>query len=279
MTDVHIKKHLFLAAPRAKVWDYLTKADLVAQWFNLPNADFVLHQEFELTERDTGEILCWGSVCAMRPLEYMAWDFTVGPANGHMSRVEWHLSDHQSGTKLTLIHSGLPETPAGFDLLLALDKGWHGFLDTLYVASAPSDYHASISVPADAQAARAALFDQMPLWWSDRVEPAGNGFTIRFNNSHVTFAFDAKDPLVWHCTQAHMIIEDVADAGEWQNTRLIWQIQETPKGCDITLIHKGLNETLACLDVCTRGWQHFFETSLKAHLSGQEPAPQTHETP
>ncbi|MGH1466200.1 MAG: SRPBCC family protein [Cognatishimia sp.] len=278
MSDIEINKHLFLAAPRAHVWSYLTKADLVAQWFNLPNADFTLHQEFELTERDTGEILCWGTVREMRPMEFMAWDFTVGPANGHMSRVEWHLSDHHSGTKLTLRHSGLPDTAAGFDLLLALDKGWHGFLDNLYQACAPNDYEATISVPVDAKSARVAILEQMPRWWSDRVEATDKGFTIRFNNSHVTFAFDATDPLIWHCTQAHMIIDDVQDTGEWQNTQLIWQIQETAKGCDITLTHKGLNETLACLDVCTRGWQHFFETSLKAHLSGQEPAPQTHET-
>ena len=136
MTDIKIEKTVHLAAPKSQVWEFLTKAELIAQWFNAPRKDLTLGEDFELAERDTGEVLCWGKVLEMSPTDFMAWDFTVGPANGHMSRVEWHLSDAHNGTALTLRHSGLPQTEDGFGLILALDKGWHGFLNALYVASA-----------------------------------------------------------------------------------------------------------------------------------------------
>ncbi|WP_422064037.1 hypothetical protein [Shimia sp.] len=137
------------------------------------------------------------------------------------------------------------------------------------------NYRASISVPMDAAHARTAIFDEMHLWWTLRAERTPDGVTARFNNSHVTFVFDTNQPLIWRCTDAHMIIEDVADTTEWTGTCLHWTITPTSDGCDITLEHKGLNASLDCLDVCTRGWQHFFENSLLAHLSGQTPAPET----
>ena len=276
MTEMRIEKTIYLAASPARVWAFLTKADLIAQWFNTPSADLAEGQEFELAERDTGEILCWGKVLEMRPTTFMAWDFTVGPANGHMSRVEWHLTPANGGTQLSLHHSGLPQNTEGFGLLLALDKGWHGFLNTLYEKSQLQDYRASIDVPATADAARNAIFDEMHLWWSDRVEPSEAGFKIRFNNSHLRFEFSKDAPLTWQCVDAHMIIEDVPDTEEWLGTSLLWAIEPSEGGTKITLHHKGLNENLACLDVCTRGWQHFFETSLRAHLSGEAPTPQTH---
>ncbi len=144
--------------------------------------------------------------------------------------------------------------------------------------SAPKrqNYRATISAPVSPDSARAAIFDEMHLWWTDRTERAPSGVTVRFNRSHASFAFDPQNPLIWRCTDANMIIENVADSTEWTGTRLLWEISPTDTGCTVTLEHEGLNDTLACLDVCTRGWQHFFETSLLAHLTGGTPAPQTH---
>ncbi|MEE2946264.1 MAG: SRPBCC domain-containing protein [Pseudomonadota bacterium] len=280
MTEIKIEKTIHLTAPKSHVWEFLTKADLIAKWFNAPSKDLAPGEEFELAERDSGEVLCWGKVLEMSPTDFMAWDFTVGPANGHMSRVEWHLADAQSGTTLTLRHTGLPQTADGFGLILALDKGWHGFLNTLYEASDPKDYTATITTPATAEAAQNAILNEMHLWWSDRVELEENGFTIRFNKSHARFEFEAscasENQLVWRCTDANMIIENVDDTTEWHNSRLIWDITPTPTGSEVSLTHEGLNEKMECLDVCTRGWELYFENSLKSHLSGETPTPQTH---
>ncbi len=72
--------------------------------------------------------MCWGKVIEMRKPEYMRWDFTVGPLNGRMTCVEWRIEPASSGVRLSLEHSGLPEGAEAFGLILAMDKGWHGFL-------------------------------------------------------------------------------------------------------------------------------------------------------
>ncbi len=276
MTEAIIQKTMYFAAPKDRVWAFLTKAELVATWFNRPNKDLTQGAAFDLAECDTGEVLCGGKVTEMRPTDFMAWDFTVTAMGGHTSHVEWHLADHDGGTQLTLKHSGLPQSGEALGLLRALDHGWHGYLNALYGAAALNDYKATIHTNATPDQIKTALRDELHMWWSDRVKTTDTGFTIRFNNSHVTCAYDAENPLHWHVTDAKMIIEDVADDTEWTGTSLIWTLQDTDTGTDITLHHKGLNENLECLDVCTRGWELYFESSLKAHLAGETPTPQTH---
>ena len=146
----------------------------------------------------------------------------------------------------------------------------------LKAAPQKENYRAEISAPVSPDTARTAIFDQMHLWWTDRTERTPTGVTVRFNRSHASFVFDAQNLLIWRCTDANMIIEGVHDSTEWTGTRLIWEITPSDAGCTVTLEHDGLNEALECLDVCSRGWQHFFEASLLAHLTGATPSPQTH---
>lgn len=138
-----------------------------------------------------------------------------------------------------------------------------------------SSYHADIQVPANATAARHALFHELTKWWSLRVDPLSNGFRIHFGGSHVRFDYAGEDQMIWRVVESNMLIDDVPDADEWLGTHLEWQIADHPGGCKITLTHHGLSPQLACYDVCSRGWQHYFETSLRAHLSGGTPAPET----
>ncbi|MEL6809411.1 MAG: hypothetical protein AAFO97_16685 [Pseudomonadota bacterium] len=140
------------------------------------------------------------------------------------------------------------------------------------------DYTASISTTVSPERASQAVTDDLEHWWSTRIERRTDGFTTRFNNSHATFHFEpGPDPLsfTWTCTDAHMIIEDVEDSAEWVGTQLMWQITATETGCEIHLTHKRLGPTLPCFDVCQRGWQHFFETSLRDHLNSNDGAPNT----
>ena len=139
------------------------------------------------------------------------------------------------------------------------------------------DYSATITVPLAPNDAARRIYDDLERWWSTRVDRHPGGFTVRFNASHVTFAIDpagTDDAFNWTCTAAHMIIEDVHDASEWAGTRVRWQVDPEGTGSRITLTHEGLNDQIDCYDVCTRGWQHFFETSLRDHLSGGKAAPE-----
>ena len=140
------------------------------------------------------------------------------------------------------------------------------------------DYRASIATSAPPDRAARAIRDDLEHWWSTRIERTPNGFTTRFNNSHATFTFDPDATALafgWTCTDAHMIMEDVDDAAEWVGTQLIWTITPAGDGSQIKLTHKGLTPALPCFDICQRGWQHFFEISLRDHLNGQDGAPNT----
>lgn len=140
------------------------------------------------------------------------------------------------------------------------------------------DYCATISTSASPARAAQIITQDLEQWWSTRIERTQTGFTTRFNNSHATFKCDTDDAahaLRWTCTDAHMIMEDVEDATEWVGTTLLWRIDPTENGCTIELTHKGLTPTLPCYDICRRGWEHFFETSLRDLLNGQKGAPNT----
>ncbi|TCL09907.1 uncharacterized protein YndB with AHSA1/START domain [Shimia isoporae] len=132
MADTAIQKSVYLPAPRKRVWEFLTKADLLNKWFHPAQKDLAEGEDYLLTSQKDGDRMCWGTVQEMSPYDYMKWSFTVGPMNGAMTTVEWRLEDAPGGTKLTLEHSELPTDSEGYGLVLALDKGWHGFLLNLH---------------------------------------------------------------------------------------------------------------------------------------------------
>lgn len=139
-------------------------------------------------------------------------------------------------------------------------------------------YSASFETTASVAKAAQAIRHEMDIWWSLRVEQTDQQATIRFRNSHVTFAFDPDAPdnrFTWACIDAHMIIDDVGDYGEWRGTKLLWDIVPTASGSRVILTHQGLNPNLKCHDVCVAGWERYFENSLKNHLNGGTPTPET----
>ena len=139
------------------------------------------------------------------------------------------------------------------------------------------NYSASILAPVPPEQVARAIDRDLTLWWSTRVDRHPDGFTIRFNNSHVRFAYApdrTSTRFVWHCTDAHMIINDY-DPAEWQGTSLIWELAATDTGCRITLTHDGLTPALHCNDICVAGWNKYFEVSLRDHLNGATPCPET----
>lgn len=138
------------------------------------------------------------------------------------------------------------------------------------------DYCATITSSVPPSEAARRIVQDLEQWWSTRVERSADGFTIRFNKSHASFTFDrggSGQHFAWTCTDAHMVMDGVEDASEWAGTQLIWSVDAAPQGSTVTLTHKGLTPALPCFDICTRGWEHFFEVSLRDHLNGGTTAP------
>ncbi|MEM6309189.1 MAG: SRPBCC domain-containing protein [Pseudomonadota bacterium] len=126
-----IEKSVHLAADAQTVWNHLTQPDLLRKWFHPSLEPLSVGEEFTLVSQKDGARMCFGRVVDMQPFDYMKWDFSVGPLNGKMTTVEWRITPTPGGVRLSLDHTGLPETDAAYSLVLALDKGWHGFMLSL----------------------------------------------------------------------------------------------------------------------------------------------------
>ncbi|SFD46896.1 Uncharacterized conserved protein YndB, AHSA1/START domain [Sulfitobacter brevis] len=128
MTDTILRKTIYLKASREEVWAYLTQPEKLAIWFHAPKSPLVEGEELALYGAESGDKICWGEVRTARAPEYLEYTFTIKPLNGAFTTVRWTLEDVAAGTRMSLEHEGLPADLPGFDLTLALDKGWEGHM-------------------------------------------------------------------------------------------------------------------------------------------------------
>jgi uncharacterized protein YndB with AHSA1/START domain len=135
MTDTTIRKSIYLAADKARVWGFLTDPEKLATWFHKPAAPLAAGQEYAMCGTESGKTLMWGSVLKAEPHDYLEYSFTIAPMGEATSIVRWWLEAVPGGTRLRLEHSGLPEGEAAFGLTLALDEGWDDHLGRLRIAT------------------------------------------------------------------------------------------------------------------------------------------------
>ena len=126
-----ISKSIFLAAPKPKVWAFLTEVDKVKIWFHRYDADLAQGRDYKIFGQESGDELGFGTVLRADPFDLLEYTFAIGPMQGASSTVTWTLEDAPGGTKLNLTHSGLTDDAEGFGLILALDKGWDSHLDRI----------------------------------------------------------------------------------------------------------------------------------------------------
>ena len=129
-----LTKSIILAAPREKVWDYLTQPELLAKWFHAPKTAITEGQKLEMFGVKSGDKLIWGNVRQARAPEYLEYTFTVGPMGDAVSVVKWTLESVDAGTKLTLVHEGMPAGADAAGLLMAIDKGWDEHMGAMRAA-------------------------------------------------------------------------------------------------------------------------------------------------
>ena len=123
MTDTIIQKSIYLKATPAQVWAYLTEPEKLAIWFHKPDSTLV-EGPFAMYGTESGDKLIWGEVLKADPFQTLEYTFTVAPMGDAVSTVKWSLEEVTGGTRLSLVHMGLPQGEEAFGLLLALDKGW-----------------------------------------------------------------------------------------------------------------------------------------------------------
>jgi len=127
MTDVTIRKTIYLRAAPARVWAYLTEPEKLAVWFHRPDKALI-EGDYAVYAPDGGEKMMWGRVIVAQPFERLHYTFAIPAFGDSESTVKWTLEDVSAGTRLSLEHSGLPEGGDAFGLILALDEGWEKHL-------------------------------------------------------------------------------------------------------------------------------------------------------
>ena len=131
MTDTTIRKSIYIKATPDQVWPWLTDPDKLGIWFHKPKEPMTQGATLEMFGTTSGDLMIWGKVQVMRPPEYLEYTFTIKPMGDAVSLVKWALEPVDGGTRLSLEHSGLPAGAEAFGLVLALDKGWDGYIDQM----------------------------------------------------------------------------------------------------------------------------------------------------
>ena len=112
-----------------EVWEYLTKADLIALWL-MPN-DFkpVPGHEFQFRVKPIPSLeldgIMYCKVLEIDPFEKLVYSWKAGPGNGVFTLdtiVEWVLEKHGNGTRLLLKQSGFKE--ANLSIFMGMTQGW-----------------------------------------------------------------------------------------------------------------------------------------------------------
>ena len=129
-TFVRFERHL--DAPPEAVWRALTEPAELAGWMAEATIDARVGGRLELNFAD-GSIS--GAITAFEPLRVLAYSWHEQDSGG--SHVRFELEPDGAGTRLTLLHTGLPEEhAAGFG------AGWHHHLELLaaQAAGAPIEW-------------------------------------------------------------------------------------------------------------------------------------------
>ena len=94
--------------------------------FHPAEASLSQGEDYALISGENGNVnkICWGTVTRLERPHRLDYTFTVKPLGGQFTDVSWTLEACGTGTKLTLVHSGLDAGAEAFGLLQALDKGW-----------------------------------------------------------------------------------------------------------------------------------------------------------
>ena len=92
------------------VWEYLTKPELIEQWFG--NTDFqpIVGHKFSITGKQGNVINC--EVLELTPPLKLSYSWQRPSAKDqkfYTSKVEWTLTETNSGTELQLLHNGFVE--------------------------------------------------------------------------------------------------------------------------------------------------------------------------
>jgi uncharacterized protein YndB with AHSA1/START domain len=125
-----IHHEYFYPHPPEVVWEYLTKAELMAQW--LMKNDFlpIVGHDFKFSVNPVPKLdfdgIVYCKVLEIVPFSKLSYSWKLGPGEGKInvdSIVVWKLQPKENGTELILDHTGFKEIE-NLALYSAMNEGW-----------------------------------------------------------------------------------------------------------------------------------------------------------
>jgi uncharacterized protein YndB with AHSA1/START domain len=120
MKDIIKKEHQYQAAI-SDVWNAITKAEEISEWFI--KAEFKAEVGYHYTFTHENTVIS-GKVLKVDPVYNLVYTWNVG-GTGVDTTVKWHLEENDLGTLLTLEHSGISNYPTSE----MIDKMFSSFSD------------------------------------------------------------------------------------------------------------------------------------------------------
>lgn len=126
----HIYHQIFFPNPVERVWDYLTKPELIELWLMKNNFQPIVGFDFQFQTNPIpgldfdGIVYC--RVLEIIPHKKLSYSWKSGPGYGEItleSIVTWRLESKDDGTELFLEHSGFTKEE-NLSLYNGLKHGW-----------------------------------------------------------------------------------------------------------------------------------------------------------
>ena len=139
-----------------------------------------------------------------------------------------------------------------------------------------TDYRTTVRLNAAADVVFDAVTatEALTAWWSP---VSGSGLT----GGELRFPMVADHPPLLvrvdeatRPTTVRWTVMECTFMEDWVGTQPTFTI--TPidaRSCQLTFEHRGLNDQLECIDMCSRSWDHFVLTSLRELVEGGTGAP------
>ena len=125
-----IHQKIFYPHPAAVVWEYLTTAELMAQWLMVNDFQPILGYDFQFKTKPIPSLdldgIMYCKVVEIVPFKKLSYTWKAGPGEGKISLdtlVVWTLTEKDNGTELQLVHSGFKEIE-NLSIYNGMTQGW-----------------------------------------------------------------------------------------------------------------------------------------------------------
>jgi uncharacterized protein YndB with AHSA1/START domain len=112
-------------------------------------------------------------------------------------------------------------------------------------------------------------------WWGAGVTGGTEKLNDEFVYKHVPYHYSKQrltevvpnKKLVWLVTESELSFTE--DKNEWENTKIIFEIEKKGKQTALQFTHEGLTPSCDCFEDCSHGWNHYLQSLLQLIATGK----------